>query len=246
MMLLIGHRGARGEAPENTLAGFRYLRRLGIRAVELDIRLAGDGSLVVIHDDSLARTTLSDGLTSRMSATELAAVDALHRRFPDWPGQEGVPTLAAVMKELADFTHIQFEVKPASPEECRLIAERFVPLWRESGFGERAFTTCFNPLYLQAVRELAPEIPRGFLIEQDFAGDAVAMASALGCRSLGPHQARCTPALVSAAQAAGLIVSTWTVNDPARMDELAAIGVDSLITDVPALALRERPALFRP
>lgn len=245
-MLLIGHRGARGEAPENTLAGFRYLRSLGIRAVELDIRLAGDGSLVVIHDDSLSRTTLSDGLASRMTAGELDAVDALHRRFPDWPGREGVPTLSAVMAVLKDFTHIQFEVKPANADECRQIAERFVPLWREYGFGDRAFTTCFNPLYLQTVRELAPEIPRGFLIEQDFTGDAVATATSLGCRSLGPHQARCTPALVTAAHAVGLVVSTWTVNDPVRMDELAATGVDSVITDVPALTLRERPALFRP
>lgn len=243
-MRLIGHRGARGEAPENTLAGFRYLRRLGIRAVELDIRLAGDGTLVVIHDDSLARTTLANGYTSRMTAAELAVVDALHRAFPNWPGQEGVPTLAEAMAELADFTHIQFEAKPATAEECRQIAERFVLLWQEYGFGERAFATCFNPLYLQAVRELAPEIPRGFLIEQDFSGDAIAIARALGCRSLGPHQARCTPTLVSAAQDAGLLVSTWTVNEPARMDVLAAMGVDSLITDVPSLAMQARPALF--
>lgn len=244
-MRLIGHRGARGEAPENTLSGFAYLRALGVRAVELDIRLSGDGQLVVTHDDTLTRTTLAtEGQVSHMSVAELAALDACHRRFPDWPAGDGIPDLRSVMALLHDFEHIQFEVKAASAEECQRIATGFVPLWREYGFGERAFTTCFNPLYLQAVAALAPEIPRGFLFEQDFPGDAVAMALALGCQSLGPHEARCTPELVAAAHAAGLAVSTWTVNSLERMDELAALQVHSVITDFPALALRERPDLF--
>lgn len=245
-MRLIGHRGARGEAPENTLSGFRYLRRLGVRAVELDIVVSGDGELVVIHDAFLDRTTLSHGRVDGHTVAELAAMDACHHVFPDWPETEGVPTLRAAMELLQDFEHIQFEVKARSEAEARQVAEKFPPLWREFGFGERAYTTSFNPHYLQHVRRLAPEIPRGFLFELDFSLDPIAIARALGCRSLGPHQERCTPELIRQAHAAGLEVSTWTVNSLERMRALAEAGADSLITDYPALALREAGALFAP
>lgn len=237
-MLIIGHRGARGEAPENTLGGFRYLAGLGIRAVELDIQVTGDGELVVIHDPFLDRTTNGQGLVHEHSAAELALLDAGHNVFKDWPEKEGVPTLRQVMEELRDFTHIQFEVKARTEEHAQRVAELFPPLWREFGFGERAFTTSFNPRYLQIIKELAPEIPRGFLIEKEFSGDAVGIAQALGCRSLGPNQEICSKELIGAAHAAGLIVSTWTVNTPERMQQLAADGIDSIITDVPTLALQ--------
>lgn len=243
-MRLIGHRGARGEAPENTLSGFRYLQRLGVRAVELDIVVSGDGELVVIHDSFIDRTTLGHGRVGDMTAAELAAVDATHRAFPAWPETEGIPGLRAVMEVLAGFEHIQFEVKARTEDEAQLVAEKFPPLWREFGFGDRAFTTSFNPHYLEFVRQAAPDIPRGFLFELDFSLDPVAIARALGCRSLGPHQERCTADLMAQARDAGLLVSTWTVNSPARMRELAAMGVDSVISDVPALALRDAGELF--
>jgi glycerophosphoryl diester phosphodiesterase len=248
-MRLTGHRGARAEAPENTLDGFRYLKKLGVHAVELDIQVSADSELVVIHDSFLQRTTNGTGLVSEHTVAELAAVDASHSRFADWPTTEGVPTLRAVMEILRDFEHIEFEVKAASEEHSRIVAEKFPLLWREFGFsegsGDRAFTTSFNPRYLQLVKETAPEIPRGFLFELDFAGDPVASALALGCRSIGPHQERCTAALIQEAHAAGLKVSTWTVNTVERMRELKRDGADGIITDMPSLALKEAPELFR-
>lgn len=243
-MKLIGHRGARGEAPENTLGGFRYLRGLGVLAVELDIQVSADGELVVIHDSFLERSTLASGQVHELGSAELQRVDASHRSFPDWPETEGVPTLRAVMEVLHDFEHIQFEVKARSEEHSRLVAEKFPPLWREFGFGERAFSTSFNPRYLQLLRESADEIPRGFLFEKDFPGDPVASALALGCRSIGPHQERCTAALIHEAHSAGLLVSTWTVNTEERMRELLRDGADSLITDFPRLALSQASDIF--
>jgi glycerophosphoryl diester phosphodiesterase len=243
-MRLIGHRGARGEAPENTLSGFRYLRDLGVHAVELDILVSADGELVVIHDSFLDRTTLSHGRVDGKTAAELAAVDACHRVFPEWPDTEGVPTLRAVMEALCDFAHIQFEVKARTEAEAQVVAEKFPLLWNEFDFGNRAYTTSFNPYYLQQVRRIAPEIPRGFLFELDFSLDPVAIATSLGCRSLGPHQERCTDELIRQAHAVGLEVSTWTVNSPERMRQLAEAGADSIITDLPTLALREARLLF--
>lgn len=237
-MRLIGHRGARGEAPENTLSGFRHLRELGIKAVELDIQVAADGELVVIHDYVLDRTTTLKGLVEQASLESLAATDTCHKSFPDWPVTEGVPTLRAVMEELADFEHIQFEVKAKTEAHCRQVSEKFPALWRHFGFGQRAFTTSFNPFYLKMIADTAPDIPRGFLFEEDFTGDAIAVAKALGCQSIGPHQARCTHELIKEAHTAGLQVSSWTVNLPQRMQELADFGIDSIITDFPSLALR--------
>ena len=243
-MKLIGHRGARGEAPENTLGGFRYLRDLGVRAVELDIQVSGDQELVVIHDYSLERSTGATGKVGEHTAADMAALDAaLH--FAGWSQREGVPSLRQVMEVLRDFDHIQFEVKAATEEHSQVVAAKFPALWREFGFGDRAFTTSFNPRYLQLLGEAAPEIPRGFLFEKDYAGDAVAAALALGCRSVGPHQERCTAALISAAHAQGLQVSTWTVNSVERMRELKRDGADSLITDLPRQALQDVPELFR-
>ncbi len=243
-MQLIGHRGARGEAPENTLGGFRHLKQSGVFAVELDIQVSKDGELVVIHDPFLERSTSGHGAVAEKTVEELSRVDAAHKTWPDWPGTEGVPTLRAVMEILRDFEHIQFEVKAISEEHSQLVAAKFPALWREFGFGERAFTTSFNPRYLQLVAEAAPEISRGFLFERDFEGDAIAVAGTLGCRSLGPHQERCTPLLLSQAREAGLTVSTWTVNTTARMRELAGMGVQSIITDFPSLARQEAGELF--
>lgn len=236
-MLIIGHRGARGEAPENTLSGFRYLQSLGILRVELDIQVSADGELVVIHDPFLERTTNGSGLVHEHNAAALAHLDACHNTFKDWPETEGVPTLRQVMEVLRDFEHIQFEVKAKTEEHAQRVAALFPALWREFDFGERAFTTSFNPRYLQIIKEVAPEIPRGFLIEKEFTGDAVGMATTLGCHSLGPNQLICTRELIQSAQQASLIVSTWTVNDPERMRELERDGVNSIITDVPKVAL---------
>jgi len=236
-MFIIGHRGARGEAPENTLSGFHYLQSLGILAVELDIQVSGDGELVVIHDYVLERTTSGRGSVHEKTVAELAALDACHNTFKDWPEREGIPTLRQVMEVLRDFEHIQFEVKAKTEAHAQRVAALFPPLWREFGFGERAFTTSFNPRYLQIVAELAPEILRGLLIEKEFMGDAVQLATALGCRSLGPNQEICSRELIGRAHDAGLTVSTWTVNPPERMLELLTDGVDSIITDKPTLAL---------
>lgn len=245
-MRLIGHRGARGEAPENTLSGFRYLRGLGVRAVELDIQVSSDRELVVIHDNSLERTTLATGEVRKTSSRDLAGIDATRKAFSHWPVSEGVPLLQDVMAILKDFEHIQFEVKAATEEDCQVVAEAFPRLWRTFGFGERALTTSFNPRYLHLVREAAPDIPRGFLFEQDYQGNPVDQALALGCVSLGPHQARCDAPLVDAAREAGLRVSTWTVNDADRMQALHRLGIEGIITDFPARALEQCAGLFMP
>lgn len=244
-MRLIGHRGARQEAPENTLAGFRHLRTLGVRAVEFDIHLSRDGEMVIIHDAELSRTTSGHGLVREHSAAQLAALDATAQfRSPataDGPGQawsprEGVPTLAQVLAELGDFNHLELELKVQDEADEMAVVAALPSLWQQFALTGRARCTSFNPRLLHRLQQHAPALPRGFLSEADFAGDIVQVAQALGCDAIGPHASRVTPALVTRAHAAGLWVSTWTVNDREQALALAAMGVDGLITDIPTQA----------
>ncbi len=239
-MRLIGHRGARGEAPENTLSGFRHLRTLGVRAVEFDIHLSADGELVVIHDAELSRTTSGHGLVREHSATALAALDACHqpahKGFAPWPKHEGVPTLAQVLAELSDFSHIELELKVQHEDDEVAVVAALPAMWQRFNLAGRARCTSFNPRLLHRLQQQAPELPRGFLVEDVFAGDIVQVAQALGCDAIGPNVNLLNAELVSQAHSAGLWVSTWTVNDRQRALELEAMGVDGLITDTPALA----------
>lgn len=235
-MRLIGHRGARAEAPENTLAGFRHLRELGVRAVEFDIRVSADGELVVIHDAQLDRTTDGIGNVADFSSAELAALDASHRAFPDWPNREGIPSLAQVLAELSDFRHIELEVKVADATGEARVIEALPALWTRFDLAGRARVTSFNPRLLFGVQQAHPHINRGFLFEADFLGDAIQVAEALGCDAIGPHESRCDEAIIAAAHERGWWVSTWTVNAPERALHLERIGLDGLITDCPSQA----------
>lgn len=239
-MRLIGHRGARREAPENTLGGFRHLRAVGVRAVEFDIHVSRDGELVVIHDAELARTTSGQGWVREHSAAELAALDACHQPahsgFAPWPVPEGVPTLAQVLAELTDFRHLELEIKVQQEADEQAVVAALPAIWRDFALAGRARCTSFNPRLLHRLQQQAPELPRGFLVEADFAGDIVQVAQALGCDAIGPHAQCMTPALVAQAHAANLWVSTWTVNDREQALALAAMGVDGLITDIPTQA----------
>ena len=237
-MLIIGHRGARGEAPENTLGGFRHLRDIGIRAVEFDIQVSADNELVVIHDADVNRTSNGTGSVHDLTAATLSTLDASHSQFPAWPRHEGIPKLTDVLALLSDFSHIELEVKAKSPEHEAVVIAKLPQLWEQHQLAGRARTTSFNPRYLHGMLTAAPHIPRGFLFEADFAGDAIGMAQVLSASSLGPHHSRCCADLVAQAHAAGLIVSTWTVNDAERAQELATFGVDAIITDIPTQALR--------
>lgn len=230
---IIGHRGARGEAPENTLGGFRHLATQGFRAVEFDIQVAADGTLVVLHDDHLDRTTNARGPLSDYTQADLAQVNAAAQAQPAWPHVEPVPTLEAVLALLQDFEHIELEVKRARPAALARVIEALPTLWRRFDLAGRARVTSFHRPFLVALQAQHPELERGLLIEEGTPDDGIEAALALNCRQIGPHHRLLTPDLMRAAQAAGLEVSTWTVNEAARARQLQSWGVTGIITDIP-------------
>lgn len=242
MTLLYGHRGARGEAPENTLAGFRRCLEDGVNRCELDLHLSRDGELMVIHDPTLERTTGHWGSVGDLDASELVRLDA-RMDGPGWPHPCPVPRLADLF-EACDFEHWQLEVKSTSPSRARRLVETLMALVQAHGLLERVTLTSSSPAVLEARQALAPVLSAGLVAER-WRG-TLERAARYDCQLLALKKTLCSPERLAQARAAGLHVSVWTVNEPDEMRCLAAMGVDSLITDQPALAVRTLAGAGRP
>ncbi len=236
-MQIIGHRGARREAPENTLGGFEYLRSLGIHRVELDLHLARDHQLVVIHDYTTQRTTGEKGTVAQLSSSELATHNAA-AQFKTWPQREPVATLQQVLAAWPQLESIQLEVKTAVVGNIPAITDRLAFIIHEFKLGGRATVTSHDVRVLAHMHERYPHIRRGYVAER-FARDPLATCHHLGCEFLVMDYKGLRPAIVEKAHTLGMHVSTWTVNDLNNARRMYDMGVDSLITDVPSLMLRE-------
>lgn len=234
MTLIYGHRGAKGEAPENTLTSFRRCLERGVRRCELDLHLSQDGELMVIHDPTLKRTTGRRGKVSEHDAQELMTYDA-RLGGPGWVQPCPIPRLAELF-EKCDFEHWQLEVKSAS----RVRAERMVLAIRELAeryeLLRKITVTSSSRTVLRALERLTPDLSRGLVAEYAWL-DPLKVAKNYGCDLLVLNWTLCTPERLLKAQQQGLHVSVWTVNEPALMRRLADFGVDSLITDFPGLAI---------
>ncbi|MBD1554235.1 glycerophosphodiester phosphodiesterase family protein [Pseudomonas typographi] len=233
MTLLYGHRGAKGEAPENTLASFQQCLGHGVKRCELDLHLSRDGELVVIHDPTLQRTTERRGRVSDYSAAELASFDA-RRGGPGWVSPCPIPTLAQLF-EACPFEHWQLEVKSASRVRAANTVLAIRELAQRFGLLDTVTITSSSREVLRAAQHLVPDIARGLVAEYAWL-DPLKVAQNYGCQLLALNWTLCTPERLQRAQRQGLHVSVWTVNEPALMRRLADFGVDSLITDFPGLA----------
>jgi glycerophosphoryl diester phosphodiesterase len=224
--LLLGHRGARHAAPENTFAAFDLAMDEGAEGIELDVRMNASGDVIVCHDVTLERVT--DGRDRRpihgLSSAECKAV-RLARGEPlpflrdvlGWVTRRG----ACVNVELKMDGHRR-------PALVRAVAE----LARAHAPPGDVLISSFNPLAVLGHRLLAPEVPSAWLIDSATAGELTWLTRA-GRSALHPKHTLITAARLARWKAAVGRVHTWTVNDPSRARELAALGVDCLITDNP-------------
>lgn len=234
-MQIIGHRGARREAPENTLGGFNYLRSLGIHRVELDLHLTTDQQLVVIHDYTTQRTAAKSGVVGQLSSTDLQRYNA-SAQFKGWPSPEPIPTLQQVLTAWPALQSIQLEVKTANVHKIPAIADRLAFIIHEFKLGARATVTSHDVRVLSQMHERYPHIRRGYVAER-FARDPLMTCHHLRCEYLVMDYKGLRPVIVEQAHAMGMHVSTWTVNDLNNARRMYDMGVDSLITDVPSLLL---------
>ena len=209
--LVIAHRGASAEAPENTLAAFRTAVRLGADGVELDVRLARDGALVVHHDPVLA-----DGRA-------IADLDAT-----GLPGD--VCVLSGALEACGDLL-VNVEIKADGPGGGEPLVAPVVDAI--AAWGGRVIVSSFDARTVDAVRRRVPELPTAqltFLLDRP-AEVTIGWIVDRGHAAWHPHHATLDAEAIGAAHAAGLAVNTWTVDDPARLLELAAFGVDGVVTN---------------
>jgi glycerophosphoryl diester phosphodiesterase len=227
---LIAHRGGGDRAPENTLAGLAAAAAAGFRAVEFDVMLSADQVPLLIHDETLERTTDGHGRVCDTPVAMLANLDAGSWFGPTFAG-EPLPTLAtaiAACQRLGLWANI--EIKPSAGYEEQtgaLVAQQVQELWQ----GEmQPLLSSFSEVALLAAREAAPDLPRAVLLEslrQDWQHrlrivDAVAVHCA--ARSLDA-------AAVSAIHAAQYGLAVYTVNDLGSARRLDKLGVDAVFTD---------------
>jgi glycerophosphoryl diester phosphodiesterase len=231
-VLRVGHRGAKGHAPENTFASFRRGVELGASVVETDVHLSKDGEVVIIHDHTVDRTTDGHGFVKDLTVAELKQLDAGSWFGPDFAG-ERIPTLAELLAWGKDRVPIAIEIKNG-PIYYPGIAEKIIRLLGEHAMTRQVILISFDHFVLREAKIIAPEVATGILYVGRLV-DPVAAARAAGADALHPNWAFTTPDLVQAAHAAGLAVSPWCPNDVATLRMLDQIGVDSIGTDYPDL-----------
>lgn len=232
---IIGHRGARTNAPENTLAGLRRAHQEGATWVEFDVKLTKDGIPILIHDETLERTTNGRGAVRDLPLAAIKLVDAgCPAVFGDRFKGERIPTLEESLALLLEFgMGFNIEIKPCpglERETSRVALALVQRVWPAQA--PTPVVSSFKRASLEAAREAAPDMPRGYLAEQLEPGWQD-VARALGCATIHPGFKHLTAAQVQEAHAAGWPILAWTVNDAARAVELHGWGVDSLISDVP-------------
>ena len=229
---MIGHRGAAAQAPENTLVGLRRAKALGCAWVEFDVRLTGDGALVLCHDPLLNRTTSGSGLVSAKSLAAIRELDAGSWFDPSFAG-ERVPTLEEGLSLAAELDlGANIEIKADRGRVYATAAAVAATLRRLRGRAPAVLVSSFLPSAVAALRELAPQIPRGVLFRFIPRGWAE-LAQRLGCTMIGADHRRLRPRRVAAIRAAGYPVAAYTVNDPGRARLLFDWGVTSVFSDAP-------------
>ena len=209
---MLAHRGASRAAAENTPEAFRLALALGADGVELDVRRAADGTLVVHHDPVL------NGQPVRRLA------------------QPPVPTLAAALDASAGgIVDVELKTDGDMPSG---VAAALCAFLRRRGARDDVVASSFDPAALRTVRALRPDIPTALVVAaEDELSAALREAERAGHRALHPERELIDRALLRQARKRNLAIRAWTVNDADEIARLAKLGVDGLITDVPDLAL---------
>jgi glycerophosphoryl diester phosphodiesterase len=220
----VAHRGGGKLAPENTLRAIRLGAQMGFKGVEFDVMLAGDGTPVLIHDETLQRTTDGLGRVAELSYAQLARFDAGEgERIPRFADA------ARLCRELGLWANV--EIKPAQGYERRTgetVARMAAELWR--GAALPPVLSSFSPVALAAARQAAPDLPRGLLVGR-LPARWLEMLRDLECVALHANYRVLSARRAEAAHQAGYAVLAWTVNDPRSARKLIGWGVDCLVTD---------------
>ncbi|WP_235915446.1 glycerophosphodiester phosphodiesterase [Puerhibacterium puerhi] len=230
--VVIAHRGNSSVAPQNTLAALESAWRAQAHAVEIDVQLTADGEVVVIHDDTVDATTDGTGAVAGLALGALRALDAGVTFSPAYAGQR-IPTFAEVLDLLAarPGTDLLLELKGSwAADDARTVTDAI----DVAGLADRVVVQSFHPETVAALRDVAPHLPRGWLVHQQW-DRLLEVAAELEVVACNPYVGMVLedPALVQRLHDAGLRVMTWTANDAEQWAGVLAAGVDAVITDRP-------------
>jgi glycerophosphoryl diester phosphodiesterase len=230
------HRGASTHAPENTLASFQLAYEQGARLIEFDVKLTSDKQVVVIHDQTVDRTTNGKGKVDQLTLSKLKKLDA-GSWFDEKFCEERIPALEEVFESLGSKLFMNVELTNyASPFDG--LVDKVSMSVNKHGLENRVIFSSFFPTNLIRASQLLPDVPRGQL---SFPGRTGWWQRAWGrlidVQAEHPYTSDVTCDSVANAHKRGRLVHAWTVNDPTDMQRLCNLGVDGFFTDNPLLAL---------
>ncbi len=232
--LLLGHRGARVEAPENTVAAFQRAMEVGADGVELDVHLTRDRHVVVIHDEDVAGVAGVPGRIREMSLAEVQRLDVGGRFGAEFAGAR-IPTLDEALDAIGERGIVNIEIKGTSVASEGLERE-VVRIVHAHGMSERVIVSSYNPARLWRLRRIDPHLPRGIIHELGipaFLRD-LWLLPLVQPDALHPDHAMVNAAYMKRAHEWGVRVNVWGVADEAEARRLVELGVDGIICDDPA------------
>jgi glycerophosphoryl diester phosphodiesterase len=246
-VLVIAHRGASGECPENTLAAFQRAIELGADMLECDVQCSRDGTVVVMHDARVSRTTNGHGLVRCLTWRELKQLDA-----GAWFGKafqgERLPTLEDVLTLTAGKVLLNIEIKRAilHTRHTRRTAEKVAALVARSGLQDTILVSSFDPGALAHVKACQPALATALITMHRPRGGVPAIQQRLDLHALHVSRHRVSTTLMTEAHRVHCPVHAFTVDEIPEMRRLIAAGVDGLFTNYPGRLRRLLATMFPP
>ncbi|MBC7846739.1 MAG: glycerophosphodiester phosphodiesterase [Flavobacterium sp.] len=222
-ILKIGHRGAKGHKPENTLISFQKAIDLKVDGIELDVHLSSDGEIIVIHDETIDRTTKGKGFVNKLSLPELKVCRI--------ENEHEIPTLTEVFDLINQQCLVNIEIKgKGMMKHVVELIESYVETknWKYDQF----LISSFDWISLLDIHLLNPEIPLGVLTEYDLEL-AFAFAKFIDAKSVHVHYHLLSEKMTVQMQEEGFQVFAWTVNEPEDIQKIKSFNVNGIISDFP-------------
>lgn len=224
---IIGHRGASGTCPENTVAAFRRAEQIGAHMIELDVQLSRDGEVVVMHDDTVDRTTDGHGAVAAQTLDQLRRLDAGRWFAPEFEG-ERIPTLAEVLDQVRLPVNVELKAGGGRELEARTLA-----VVGEAGALGRVVFSSFEHESLVRLRALTADAELGVLWTSRELSPALVLAARVGARAVHLRKTAASASNLAAVREKGLATRVWTVNEPKEFARLQAAGASGVFTDYP-------------
>jgi glycerophosphoryl diester phosphodiesterase len=236
MTIILGHRGAAGTCPENTMISFMEAEKLGAQGIELDVQMSKDGKVVVIHDETIDRTTNGKGAVKDYTYEEIKRFDASYK-FKDKVGFCSIPTLQEVLQWLKENDLIlNIELKN-NKIAYRGLEEEVITLVRKHEMENRVILSSFNHFSMMKCHQLAPDIETAILYKQGL-HTPWAYAKKMGASAIHPNYKYIPDSIIVQSLENQVAVRPYTVNGEKKMRELMALNVSAIVTDFPEKAKR--------